>query len=87
MGGHSDIDTRFCELFERMARMEEGMNTRQAEYRTDIARLAEDMAKRDTEAARRETRFLLACVALAGLVIGVFPNLPELIEAWRGREP
>jgi len=74
MGGHSDIDTRFCELFERMARMEEGMNTRQAEYRTDIAR----------------TRFLLACVALAGLVIaviGVFPNLPELIEAWRGREP
>jgi len=26
----------------------------QAEYRTDIARLAEDMAKRDAESARRD---------------------------------
>ena len=32
------------------------MNTMQAEYRTDIARLAEDMAKRDAEAARREVQ-------------------------------
>lgn len=30
------------------------MNTMQAEYKTDIARLAEDMAKRDVEAARRD---------------------------------
>jgi len=80
MGDTGDTDRRLAGLSERVARMEEGMNTRQAEYRTE----------RDTEAARRETRFLLACVALAGLVIaviGVFPNLPELIEAWRGREP
>ena len=32
------------------------MNTMQAEYRTDIARLAEDMAKRDAEAAKREVQ-------------------------------
>ena len=30
------------------------MNTMQAEYRTDIARLAEDMAKRDAARAERE---------------------------------
>ena len=30
------------------------MNTVQAEYRTDIARLAEYLAKRDAEAAQRE---------------------------------
>ena len=32
------------------------MNTMQAEYRTDIARLAEDMANRDAEAARRDVQ-------------------------------
>ncbi|MCY4260324.1 MAG: hypothetical protein OXC91_08695 [Rhodobacteraceae bacterium] len=30
------------------------MSAMQAEYRTDIARLAEDMAKRDAEATRRD---------------------------------
>jgi len=32
------------------------MNTMQAEYRTDIARLAEDMAKRDAESAKDMAR-------------------------------
>ncbi|MXW86901.1 MAG: hypothetical protein F4103_19475 [Boseongicola sp. SB0673_bin_14] len=32
------------------------MNTVQAEYRTDIARLAEDMAKRETEAVKRDAQ-------------------------------
>ena len=46
------------ELSERIARLEERMKTMQAEYKTDIARLAEDMARRDaardTDAARRD---------------------------------
>ena len=57
---------------------EERMKTMQAEYKTDIARLAEDMAKRDAEAARRETRLLLSmagllavAVAILGLLIGL----------------
>jgi len=50
------------------------METKQAEYRTDIARLAEDMAKRDT-------RLLLWVIAVVGLgiaVIGILPNLPAI---------
>ena len=47
------------ELSERTARLEERMKTMQAEYKTDIALLAktiaEDNAKRDTEAAKRDT--------------------------------
>ena len=49
----------------QLAVLEERMNTHQAEYRTDIARLAEEMAKQDAEAAKRETRTLLA---VAGLI-------------------
>ena len=40
------------------------MNTMQAEYRTDIARLAEDMAK-------RETRMLLAVAAMIGIAVAI----------------
>lgn len=36
------------------------MKTMQAEYKTDIARLAEDMAK-------RETRLILALLAIVGI--------------------
>ncbi|MCY4259367.1 MAG: hypothetical protein OXC91_03795 [Rhodobacteraceae bacterium] len=51
-------------LPERLARLEERMKTMQAEYRTDIARLAEDMAK-------RETRLLLAIAGMIGLAVAV----------------
>ena len=43
----------------QLAVLEERMKTMQAEYRTDIARLAEDMAK-------RETRMLLFIAAIIG---------------------
>jgi len=62
------------ELSERIAVLEEKMNTKQQEYKTDIARLAEqmanwktDMSRRDTEAGRRENRNLLA--TLGGLAV------------------
>ena len=51
----------------------------QAEYKTDIARLAEDSAKRDAkrdvEAAKREARLLLAIAAMLAVgftVLGFF---------------
>jgi len=74
MGDTGDIDRRLAEQSERVARLEERMETKQAEYRTDIARLAEDMAKRDT-------RLLLWVIAVVGLgiaVIGILPNLPAI---------
>lgn len=47
------------------------MKTMQAEYKTDIARLAEDMAKRDAEAARRETRLLLSTAGLLAVAVTI----------------
>ena len=47
------------------------MNTKQAEYKTDIARLAEDMAKRDTDAAKRETRMLIAVISVMALGLAI----------------
>ncbi len=51
------------------------MKTMQAEYKTDIARLAEDIAKRDTETARRDKANIqwMIGMAVAGvlLIIGV----------------
>jgi len=61
------------DLRERMARQEERMKTMQAEYCTDIARLAEDNAK-------RETRTLLAIAAMIGLavaILGLLIGLPS----------
>ena len=61
--------------------LEERMKTMQAEYRTDIAllakTLADDNARRDAEAARRETRLI---VTLVGLVIGAVAVLGVLIR-------
>ncbi len=47
------------------------MKTMQAEYKTDIARLAEDMARRDAEAARRETRLILAILGMIALAVAI----------------
>lgn len=49
------------QLSTKVAVLEERMNTRQAEYKTDIARLAEDAAKRHTQMV----------LFTAGLFIGV----------------
>ena len=56
------------ELSERLVALEERMNTVQAEYRTDIARLAEDMAKREAREAERDAtaRWWQTAIALAG---------------------
>lgn len=47
------------------------MKTMQAEYKTDIARLAEDAAKRDAEAAKRETRLILAMAGFIAVAVAI----------------
>jgi len=67
------------ELAQMHAVLEERMNTKQAEYKTDIARLAEQMAQRDSESHKRETRIILAmfaAVALATAILGFMIRLP-----------
>ena len=63
-------------LGERLAALEERMNTHRAEYQTDIARLAEDIAKRDTA----NTRWVVGTVAVAAVfivaVLGILIRLP-----------
>ncbi len=48
----------------RIAVLEERMKTMQAEYKTDIARLAE-------ESAKRETRSLLATAAMLAIAVSI----------------
>ncbi len=52
------------ELSERIARLEERMKTMQADYKTDIARLAE-------ESAKREIRLLLAILGMIALAVAI----------------
>ncbi len=55
---YSAIDSQaFHDLVKEIAVLEECMNTKQAEYKTDIGKLAEGMAKRNT------------CLIIIGLVM------------------
>ncbi len=45
------------------------MKTMQAEYRTDIARLAEDMAKRDKDNLRWQIGLWVAAVVIIGVIL------------------
>ena len=47
------------------------MNTKQQEYKTDIGRLAEDIARRDARLARRDAGLLLAVVSIMALGIAI----------------
>ena len=53
----------------QLARLEERMNTVQAEYKTDIARLAEDAAKRDKQSTFMIVGVLLGSLALATTIL------------------
>ena len=57
------------ELSERIARLEERMKTMQADYKTDIARLAEDNAKRETRLIVTIAGLIVAAVAILGVLI------------------
>ena len=63
------------DLAAKVAVLEERMNTKQAEYKTDIAMLAADNARLETEIAKRDTRQLMAIAAMIGIataIIGIF---------------
>ena len=56
------------------------MNTRQAEYKTDIALLARQVADRD----RTNTRWLVGSIAVAALFVVAVPGLPDSgLACWR----
>lgn len=52
-----------------VAVLEERMETRQAEYKTDIGRLAEDAAKRETRLVITVAGMLALAVAILGTLI------------------
>ncbi len=49
----------------KLVSLEERINTRQAEYKTDIAHLAKQIAERDTA----NTRWLVGSIAVAAVFI------------------
>ncbi len=53
----------------QLARLEERMKTMQAEYKTDIARLAEDNAKRETRLVTMMVTLIVAAVIILGVLI------------------
>ena len=64
------------ELARQIAILEERMNTKQLEYRMDIARLAENMAHRDTEIVKGmagarwwQTAILSGVIAAVGGIV------------------
>jgi len=58
-----------AKLSERISVLEERMNTHQAEYRTDIARLAEDSAKRDKDNLRWQVGLWIAAIVIIGIIV------------------
>ena len=71
------------EIDKRLAVLEERMNTMQAEYKTDIARLAEDAAKRETrlveDMAKRDkenTRWQIGLWIAAIVILGILIRWP-----------
>ena len=62
------IDPNVHDLAVKMAALEERMKTMQAEYKTDIARLAEDNAKRETRLLISIAGLLAVAVAILGVV-------------------
>ena len=64
-------DNDYADLAAKVAALEERMNTKQAEYKTDIARLAEDAAKRETRLIVTVAGLVVAAVAILGVLIRV----------------
>ena len=64
-----ETDDERTSVRESLSAMEECVNTKQAECRTDVANLATDMK---VEMARHQVRLLLAIAVLLGLFFGGF---------------
>ncbi len=83
MTDEHDNALAIAKLKGQITALEERMETKQAEYRTDISLLAEkmsenigriekDAAQRDKEAAQRETRLIFAMIAVVGIGLTIF---------------
>ena len=61
------------ELARQLVALEGRMNTHQAEYRTDIAKLAASIAERDANKARHDSqeRWWQTAIILAGIGVAV----------------
>jgi len=59
------------DLSAKLAPLKERIEIRQAQHEGALDRLRADMAARDTEAAKRETRMLLAMAGMIGLAVAV----------------
>ena len=57
------------ELARSLSVLEERMNTKQAEYKTDIARLAEQIAQRDKDNMRWNIGLWIATMVVPGFLI------------------
>ncbi len=72
------------ELAKQIAVLKQTMETHKQEYKTDIARLAEQMAKRDIETHKRDKDNLrwqlglwVAAIVILGFIIR-FPSVPAV---------
>ncbi len=61
--------TDLHELARQGVALEDRMNTKPAEYRTDIARLAEQMAQRDKDNLRWTIGLWVAAIIILGILV------------------
>ena len=67
-------EQRICNVERDLARIEERMNTRKAEFTAEFARLAEDMAKRDAKSSARDADMAARGADLATMVATLDKN-------------
>lgn len=68
--------TETARLSERISVLEERMNTKQAEYKTDISRLSEAIAARETRLLVVVVGTIVAAAGLATAVLGLIIRWP-----------
>jgi len=66
------------ELAIGLTTLEERMNTHQSDYKAIVQTLRADIERRDTEAARRETRMLIALIAVVGIATAILGLMIQL---------
>ena len=68
-------DRDYADLAAKVAALEERLNTRQAEYKTEIARLAEAMERRERRTLTMNVTMIAAAVAIVIAAVGLLTRL------------
>ncbi len=76
-----ELEKQNHELARDIAVLRQTMETHKQEYKTDIARLAEQMANWKTDMAQRENRQLLAIIVVVGVATAILGVLIAGIPA------